>query len=148
MKRELVLDNVLERFPDVIVLEDTEQIQNLFLDYFHLENLPELVLNIKKLPTVHLSSLLKFVEEYEGDIILIAKDDPIPTPILSRFSIIKKEPEINEKINNIEYLNILKNGRYLNKSIKLKILQFLDLDIKEEKELDEYDYDDDFEDNF
>lgn len=90
MERELFLDCIPEkRFPHVMSLSIKEDVDRLYSDYYVLMDPPDLYLDCRSLRPAMFNTLLKFVEEYKGKIQLAALD-PVPPPIISRFTMIKK----------------------------------------------------------
>jgi len=85
--RTLYLDGLPEgvKFKKIIRVGGKDQIDSLYEDNFFRLRAPELTLDCRGLPTNSFNQLLKFIEEYSAPIVMLA-NDPVPSPILSRFS--------------------------------------------------------------
>lgn len=69
--------------------------------YMDLENPIDLVLDLRSLTLRGITSLLKFMEEYRGNLTCIVRD-PVPPAVLSRFSNIIKNPIIDKSVTMID----------------------------------------------
>jgi hypothetical protein len=92
LKRVLYLDSLPEkRFSGKFFsIVNQDDIDRLYGGFFSLKEPPFLCLDCRNLSLRGYSRLLKFVEEYRGDLIMIATD-PVPPPILSRFTEVVKK---------------------------------------------------------
>lgn len=72
-------------------LGNREAINEIYSELFLLQHPPPITLDCRFLQPRMLTMILKFVEEYKADIFLLAFD-PVPEPILSRFSEVIKTP--------------------------------------------------------
>ena len=96
IRRVLYLDGFGDnRLENLQLLSSKEDVLNLYDRYFKLEDPIDLCLDARSLTVRGLSSLLKFIEEYQGSITLVASE-PVPAPVLSRFIEIQKFPVIKE----------------------------------------------------
>lgn len=93
--RRIYIDRPVENTPlkGVFSLSSKEEIQNLYGEKLSRMDAPPLVMDCRELNEREFTMLLKFIEEYRGDITIIARD-PVPQPILSRFTEIFKNPEV------------------------------------------------------
>lgn len=91
MHRILYLEGIPDGkvFKNVRLLNSKESVFSLYETEFNKIAPPEITLDCRELKRSQYSTLLKFIEEYKGSINLIAKE-PIPVPILSRFSDYRK----------------------------------------------------------
>lgn len=91
VKRVLYLDGIPsgEKLVNVVIVQDKEGIDSLYSGYFCLLEPPHLTLDCRQLHEHSFNTLLKFFEEYKGSLVLIARD-PVPVPVLSRFTVVKK----------------------------------------------------------
>lgn len=74
---------------DVRVLIGRDDIDYLYGSFYCLIDAPNLGLDCRNLSDLSFNLLLKFLEEYRGGVTMLA-NDPVPAPILSRFSNIQK----------------------------------------------------------
>lgn len=81
----------------LIILSTKEDIDELYQTVFLLKEPPAISLDLRTLNSRFIGSLLKFVEEYRGSLSVLARD-PVPAPLQSRFTVIKKrfEPSPSE----------------------------------------------------
>ena len=86
MKRVLYLDGVPPetRLQNPIVVSRVKELDEIYMLMFRRQPVP-VTLDIRSLQKRHSGRLLKFIEEYRGDIVLIA-NDPVYPAILSRFN--------------------------------------------------------------
>lgn len=78
-----------------IELKDTQAVRDMLERYSHLQESPPLTLDTCSLQEYAYNQLLKFIEEYKGDITLFAKDN-VPDSILSRFTEHTKKVEVSD----------------------------------------------------
>lgn len=88
-----------------------------------------LSIDARQLSSNNYTSLLKFVEEYRGDINLVL-NEPVPTPILSRSLEIYKTPKYNELQKDVRYVKAFKSNYGLTNNTKTKILDTLGIKIE------------------
>lgn len=90
IERELFLDCIPEkRISHVVSVANREDTDRLYSEFYMLEHPPGLYLDCRSLPAHQFNNLLKFLEEYKGQIQLAAID-PVPPPVISRFTRVKK----------------------------------------------------------
>lgn len=83
--RILYLDGIPQKgLVNIHSISSREDVERLYSETFRLQNSPEVTLDCRTLPQGSFSLLLKFVEEYPGSVIMVA-NDPVSSPILSRF---------------------------------------------------------------
>ena len=89
--RILYLDGIPKdvKLPSVRVMVDKTDVSVLYEEIFALLNPPDVTLDCRSLSPQLLNSMLKFLEEYRGAIIMVVME-PVAEPILSRFTDIKK----------------------------------------------------------
>lgn len=88
--RILYLDGIPQgTFKNVRLIGEREHVEELYAEIYRLEKGPEVTLDCRSLSTRHYGLLLKFLEEYKGKVVMFARD-PVPAPILSRFTETKK----------------------------------------------------------
>jgi len=68
-----------------------DDVSELYSELFYLKDPPELVLDCRFLQPRMMTTLLKFIEEYKGPLKMMVTD-PVPEPILSRFTQVEKYP--------------------------------------------------------
>jgi len=136
VQRLLLLDGTQgKQLENVQVIHDIKDIRRLYELYYYLEAPVNLTLDTRGVSSNHLNYLLKFLEEYEGGIALVANDPP-PPPILSRFAFKEKEVNIDTELDFREVYF----GR-ISKKLKEKVKELLDITRLDATEVD-YDQDD------
>lgn len=91
--RALYIDCVPEKSENIVTVESANDARGVIERFSELLVPPALVLDCRTLPRRSFNVLLKFIEEYESPITLIARD-PVPGTILSRFTEIKKSFDV------------------------------------------------------
>lgn len=102
----------------------------LFERYSSLEAPPELTLDCRFLSSNGFNSILKFVEEYMGDITMVAYE-PVLSTVLSRFTEIKKDFKIPESGSILEF-----KFRTVSGLLRNKLFAFFDLESEDEEKED------------
>lgn len=89
--RMLFLDGIPEgqRLPNVVRIASKEDISRLYAEHFVKLHPSPITLDCRSVRRNLFNHLLKFVEEYKAPLTMVA-DDPVPSPILSRFTRVKK----------------------------------------------------------
>lgn len=156
LHRTLILDSVEVQLDEPVIISSSDELNELTSNNLFLESPPDLTLDIRSLPVMYVNSLLKFIEEYKGNLTIIAEDKPINKAILSRFIEVIKVPNIKVASTDIRYVQVMNGSLFLTNVMKSKILDFLDLNQKATEELDtlfeeengSVDYDDEYEDDY
>lgn len=129
--RHLYLDLVPEeRYPRIVTVMGREDIDRVYAEFFLLENPPDLYLDCRSLRVNYFNFLLKFVEEYKGRLQLAAVD-PVPPPLISRFTHVTKGFESTPgSLLELKF-------RDLPESIKPKVFGLFGLSYRQEEEIDD-----------
>lgn len=97
MQRTLLIDGIPQGWSLVnpVIVQDRETIEEIYADYYALSEPPALTLDCRSLRTGMFNMLLKFMEEFKGTLTVIA-NEPIPEPVMSRFSMVHKSYQPRE----------------------------------------------------
>ena len=94
MRRDLYIDTVPDRSNSIVKIDTVQDIRNLFNDYCQSDR--EITLDCRSLRKNEFNSLLKFIEEYSGDIVMIVIE-PVQDTLISRFVNIHKSFSLGKK---------------------------------------------------
>lgn len=111
---------------NLITLSSIAEVHSLVERYSFLETPEVISLDLRVLNLKAVTSLLKFIEEYQGDLYVVI-NDPVPLPVLSRFIEIHKSFTPNKTKS---FMNIVIDDCVKSNNLKTKLYNFFDVPLQ------------------